>query len=126
MRTMTQAAEPAEPDTLVARARQLRRDQTDAERLLWGHLRARRLGGVKFRRQDPRAPYIVDFICLERRLVVDLDGSRHGDDKAIAYDGRRSAFLNAQGFRVLRFWNTDVLKHLDGVLDDIRRELEAP
>ena len=122
---MTQAAEPAEPDTLIYRARHLRRGQTDAERLLWGHLRARRLGGFKFRRQEPRAPFIVDFVCLERRLVVELDGSQHGEDAAVAYDVRRTAVLNAQGFRVLRFWNTDVLKHLDGVLDDIRRELEA-
>ncbi len=112
-------------DELLERARRLRREQSDAERLLWGHLRARRLGGFKFRRQAPRAPFIVDFVCAERRLVVELDGSQHGADAAVAYDVRRTATLNARGLRVVRYWNHDVLKHLRFVLDDILRELEA-
>ncbi|MCC6919425.1 MAG: endonuclease domain-containing protein [Alphaproteobacteria bacterium] len=110
---------------LVTRARRLRQEQTDAERLLWGHLRARRLGGYKFKRQDPRSPFIVDFLCAERGLVVELDGSQHGEDVALAYDAWRTVRLNAEGLRVIRFWNSDVLKHLRFVLDDILRALEA-
>jgi very-short-patch-repair endonuclease len=110
---------------LVSYARRLRREQTDAERLLWGHLRDRRLNGFKFRRQVPAAPFIVDFVCIERGLVVELDGSQHGEDRALAYDARRTAVLNARGMRVLRFWNEDVLKDLTGVLNAILFELEV-
>jgi very-short-patch-repair endonuclease len=110
---------------LVSYARDLRREQTDAERLLWGHLRDRRLNGFKFRRQVPSEPFIVDFACIERGLVVELDGSQHGEDRALAYDERRTAVLNARGMRVMRFWNEDVLKDLSGVLNVILFELEA-
>ena len=110
---------------LVSYARRLRREQTDAERLLWGHLRDRRLNGFKFRRQAPSAPFIVDFFCVERGLVVELDGSQHGEDRALKYDARRTVVLNAKGLRVVRFWNEDVLKDLRGVLDMILFELEA-
>ncbi|MFT3810557.1 MAG: DUF559 domain-containing protein [Micropepsaceae bacterium] len=109
---------------LVERARRLRREQTDAERLLWGHLRARRLNGFRFKRQDPHAPFIVDFVCPERGLVVELDGSQHGEDAALAYDARRTALLERNGLKVLRFWNSDVIGNLHGVLDTILRELE--
>ncbi len=109
---------------LVARARRLRREQTDAERLLWGYLRARRLNGFRFKRQAPRAPYIVDFICSDRSLVIELDGSQHGADAALAYDARRTVLLEREGLRVLRFWNSDVMQNLHGVLDTILIELE--
>ncbi len=109
---------------LTARARRLRRDQTDAERLLWGHLRDRRLGGFKFKRQSPRPPYVVDFICAEQGLVVELDGGQHGEDKGLAYDARRTRVLNARGLRVLRFWNGDVMSNLHGVLEVILRALQ--
>lgn len=109
---------------LVERARRLRREQTDAERLLWGHLRARRLNGFRFKRQDPRAPFIVDFVCPERGLVVELDGGQHGADAAVAYDARRTAVLERGGLKVLRFWNSDVIGNLHGVLDTILLELE--
>ena len=113
-----------EKHDLVARARRLRREQTDAERLLWGQLRDRRLAGFKFRRQAPRAPFIVDFVCAERGLVVELDGSQHGEAKAVDYDARRSAVLARDGLRVVRFWNEDVLTNLRGVVDAILWELE--
>ena len=109
---------------LVARARRLRREQTDAERLLWGHLRGRRLNGYRFKRQDPRAPFIVDFVCAERALVVELDGGQHGADAALAYDARRTALLERDGLRVIRFWNDEVMSNLHGVLDIILFELE--
>jgi len=108
---------------LVERARRLRREQTDAERLLWGHLRSRRLNGYRFKRQDPRAPFIVDFICTERGLVVELDGGQHASDEALAYDARRTRFLERDGLKVIRFWNSDVLNNLHGVLDIILFEL---
>lgn len=109
---------------LVARARRLRREQTDAERLLWGQLRGRRLNGFRFKRQDPRAPFIVDFVCAERALVVELDGGQHGEDAALAYDARRTAMLTRDGLRVIRFWNSDVMGNLRGVVETILFELE--
>ena len=112
------------PPDLLARARHLRRAQTDAERLLWGQLRDRRLAGFKFRRQAVKPPYIVDFVCIARRLVVELDGSQHGEDAALAYDARRTARLEAEGLRVVRFWNSDVMGNLRGVVDAILFELE--
>ncbi len=98
--------------TISPHAARLRRDATDAEQALWWQLRARRLGGHKFRRQWTIGPYIVDFCCLESRLIVEVDGGQHTAER----DRARSRFLAAQGFRVLRFWNNDVLGNLDGVL----------
>ncbi|MFZ6046614.1 endonuclease domain-containing protein [Pseudomonas sp. CR3202] len=98
-------------------ARQLRATQTDAERLLWQHLRCRQLLGLKFRRQRPIGRYIVDFICFERMLVVELDGGQHLENSA---DQARDQWLSAKGFQVLRFWNHDVLQQTEAVLDAIR------
>ena len=104
-------------------ARRLRREQTNVERKLWYKLRDRRIDGFKFRRQQPIGPYIVDFVCFETKLVVELDGGQHADDKNAAADAVRTAFLKSQGFRVLRFWNLDLIESFDGVLDRIWREL---
>ena len=98
-------------------ARMLRRDLTDAERKLWYGLRDRRLKGRKFRRQYAIGRYVVDFVCLEEMLVVEVDGGQHAD--AAAEDAVRSNWLEGQSFRVLRFWNNDVLKNIDGVLTQI-------
>ncbi len=95
-------------------ARTLRATSTDAERKLWAALRNRRFANAKFRRQHSIGPYIADFACVAARLVVKLDGSQHTD--AAAYDERRSAMMAEHGWRVLRFWNADVLTNLDGVL----------
>ena len=95
-------------------ARDLRANSTDAERALWQHLRAYRLRGHKFRRQAPIGRYIVDFVCFETRLVIELDGGQHAERSK--YERDRTAWLREQGFRVLRFWNTDVLNNLDGVM----------
>ena len=102
----------------VETARRLRRDQTDAESRLWQQLRDRRLQGWKFRRQVPVGRYFADFVCIEARLVVELDGSQHGETRA-DYDRLRTESLNAAGFRVMRFWNNDVFENLDGVMTAI-------
>jgi very-short-patch-repair endonuclease len=103
-------------------ARALRRRMTDAERRLWYHLRDHRLPGFKFRRQHPIGPYIVDFVCLEHRLVVELDGGQHAADPD---DPVREAFLRGKGYRMLRFWNNEVLKHTAAVCESIHREMSV-
>jgi len=103
------------------RARQLRNNPTDAERLLWQHLRLRQVGGHKFRRQQPLGPYIVDFVCLEKRLVLEVDGGQHGEQ--IAYDTERSAWLEARGFRVVRFWDHEILREIGAVKEVIWKAL---
>ena len=99
------------------RARALRRRMTDAERLLWRHLRNRELGGWKFRRQYPVGPFIVDFICVEKNVVIEVDGGQHAENEAL--DIQRSAYLNKMGYRVLRFWNNEVLQETEAVLTAI-------
>jgi very-short-patch-repair endonuclease len=94
-------------------ARRLRRDATDVEQAMWYLLRDRRLAGVKFRRQVPIGPYVADFACIAHRIVVELDGGQHSDN---VRDGRRDAFLEAEGWQVLRFWNNDVTQNRAGVL----------
>ena len=96
-------------------ARTLRRNMTDAEQRLWYHLRAHRFDGEKFRRQQPIGGYVVDFVHFGGRVIVEADGSQHGDER----DQRRDAWLNAQGFTVLRFWNNDILRDTDAVLASI-------
>ena len=103
------------------RARELRRSSTPAERLLWSRLRDRRVDGFKFRRQYPVEGFIVDFLCAEKSLVIEIDGGQH--QTTTEYDARRTEALNGSGYRVLRFWNNEVLEQLDGVLDVIHREL---
>lgn len=93
---------------------------TDAEERLWFHLRNRRLGGHKFRRQVTIHPYIVDFLCIEKRLIVEADGSQHSEN----VDARRTAFLELQGYRLVRFWNSEILSNTEGVLEAIRLALE--
>ena len=105
-------------------ARTLRHHQTDTERELWHLLRDRELSGYKFRRQVPLGPYVADFVCLSARLIVELDGGQHGEQ--ITYDSERTKWLEAQDFRVLRFWNNQVFEERDAVLATILSELIAP
>jgi very-short-patch-repair endonuclease len=98
-------------------ARTLRKQMTDAERLLWRHLRNRELGGWKFRRQYPVGSFIVDFICVEKNVVIEVDGGQHAENEAL--DLQRSAYLNKMGYRVLRFWNNEVLQETEAVLEAI-------
>jgi very-short-patch-repair endonuclease len=102
----------------LAYAKDLRRAMTDAEARLWYHLRAHRFFGLKFKRQKPLGPYIVDFVCMEHRLVVELDGSQHVE--GARYDEARDAWLASQGFKVLRFWNDEALRGTEAVLESIR------
>ncbi len=106
-------------------ARELRFNSTDAERLLWRHLRDRRLQGCKFRRQHPVGAFIADFACLDARLVVELDGGQHFELSAQAADLRRTAVLQAAGFAVLRFDNRQVLQETQAVLEAIRHWLQT-
>ncbi|MCW8125311.1 endonuclease domain-containing protein [Microbulbifer halophilus] len=107
----------------LARARDLRTNSTEAEKRLWYYLRARRFMGLKFRRQQPIGSYIVDFLCLDLKLIIELDGGRHSEQGA--YDRRRDTWLQNQGFRVLRFWNNQVLSETPAVLEAIRHEALA-
>lgn len=106
----------------IHRARELRRRMTDAERFIWSKLRNRRFGRFKFRRQVPLGPYIVDFVCLERRLIVELDGGQHA--RQVAYDEERTRWLAAQGFRVVRVWNHEVWESEEAVEEFLWRELQ--
>jgi very-short-patch-repair endonuclease len=101
----------------------LRKNMTDAEQLLWQHLRAHRLGGAKFKRQQPIGPYIVDFVDFSARLIVEADGEQHNES---ASDSTRDAWLKAQEFRILRFWNNEILACTDEVLERIWTELGSP
>ena len=107
----------------LAKAKRLRRDLTDAERVMWQLLRSRQLEGAKFRRQQPIGPFIVDFVCFSAGLVVEADGGQHSDSEP---DVRRTAFLQSKGYRVLRFWNNDILENLEGVADSILAALVSP
>jgi len=102
-------------------ARALRNNATGPERILWSRLRKRGLGGFRFRRQRPIGPYICDFVCLSEKVIIELDGSQHVGQSA--YDLRRDAVLRSNGFRVLRFWNGDVVQRLDVVLETIHEAL---
>jgi very-short-patch-repair endonuclease len=102
-----------------ANAKRMRKEMTDAERKLWGCLRAHRLMGLGFRRQVPIAGYIVDFACPDHKLIVEVDGSQHGNDTDLAYDAARTRLLEQDGWTVLRFWNDDVLRDIDNVCQHI-------
>ena len=106
----------------IARARRLRRGDNIAEATLWNELRGRKLGGYKFVRQFPIGPYFADFLCRERKLVVELDGSQHADSQ---YDRQRDEFMRSKGFSILRFWSHHVLKHRASVCDTILAALDG-
>ena len=103
-------------------ARRLRHRSTDAERRLWALLRDRRLAGYKFRRQHPIGSFVVDFACTKYRLIVEADGGQHAENIA---DDQRTALLKRQGWRVIRFWNNDILGNAEGVIETILRTLRA-
>ena len=105
------------------RARLLRKSFTDAELRMWQLLRNRNLQRFKFRRQHPIGPYIADFVCLEQRIVIEVDGSQHAQQAK--YDSERAVYLEAAGYRVLRFWDNDVLAHADSVMQSIYNTLSS-
>jgi very-short-patch-repair endonuclease len=106
-----------------ARARAMRRAPTEAELRLWRLLRDRRLNGLKFRRQVPIGPYIVDFLCISAQLIVEADGSQHGES---IRDERRDAFLARQGWAMLRLWNHDIQRNRESVIDTILARAGLP
>jgi len=106
---------------ITENARGLRKTMTDVERLLWLRLRGEQLG-VKFRRQHPLLSFVLDFVCLDLKLIVELDGSQHAD--AQSYDDYRTKCLNDAGYLVLRFWNNQVIEELEGVVEEIYRQIE--
>ena len=108
-------------DFKTERARLLRQNSTNVERRLWYRLRSRSINGYKFVRQEPVGPYIVDFICREKRLIVELDGGQHADSQR---DKVRDKWLVDHGYRVMRFWNNDVMKNIEGVLETIATALD--
>lgn len=110
--------------TKTNRARRLRQDSTNAELRLWNRLRSRAICGQKFVRQEPVGQYVVDFICRERRLIVEIDGGQHNAE----YDRARDTSLHECNYHVLHFWNNDVMKNIDGVLETIAaaHSVEAP
>ncbi|MGH8146542.1 MAG: endonuclease domain-containing protein [Rhodanobacteraceae bacterium] len=117
---MPRRINPPLPIQTLEHARSMRPTGTDAGHKLWQRLRASQLNGFKFRRQYPIPPYIVDFACLKPRVVVELDGSQHGGEQ----DATRTHFLRAQGFRVMRFWDNDVLRQTDAILEAILSAVE--
>ena len=116
---------PYTPRKTVRRARSLRRHQTEAEKRLWGYLRDRRLNGFKFVRQEPVGPFIADFLCREKLLIVEVDGATHSEDNEIQYDERLTRYLTSEGYRVLRVQNVDVYRNLTDVLDMVLMALEG-
>ncbi len=108
----------------IARARQLRLDATEFEKRLWWKLRELKQIGYHFRRQAPFRGYTLDFVEHNAKLVIELDGSQHGEDESRTHDERRDHVLGAHGYRTLRFWNTDVIENIDGVIEGIIRALQ--
>ncbi len=102
---------------IVAIARKLRHDLTDAEKYLWYCLQNKNLGGLKFRKQSPIGKYIVDFVCFEKKVVIEIDGGQHAANKAA--DAIRDEWLSSQGFKILRFWNNEIMQNRDAALQKI-------
>jgi very-short-patch-repair endonuclease len=111
------------PSLAKARARAMRHESTDAETALWRLLRDRRLASLKWRRQVPLGDFIVDFVCLEHRVIVECDGSQHAENQ---YDDGRDAWLRSQGFAIVRFWNHEVLRERANVIDTILARCGVP
>lgn len=109
---------------LLSHARRMRHEPTDAERKFWFAVRAHGFGGHKFKRQYPIGPYIADFVCLESHLIIELDGGQHSQQAG--YDAERTAYLQTRGFRVLRYWNDEFLRHQADILEDVWRALKSP
>ena len=109
---------------ILNNAKELRRREntTEAEKLMWYYLKNKQMNNCRFRRQCPMGNYIVDFVCMEKKLIIELDGSQHNEEKAIKYDEERTEYLNSLGYKVLRFWDNDVFKNMKDVLETIYEE----
>ena len=109
---------------LNIKARELRKNMTSQERKLWNILKNRQFYGYRFRRQFPIGSYIVDFVCREKKIIIELDGGQHNQSSEIQYDLKRTKFLESEGYIVLRFWNNDIDKNLAGIYKDLQRIFE--
>ncbi|HCB11674.1 MAG TPA: DNA (cytosine-5-)-methyltransferase [Cyanobacteria bacterium UBA11991] len=105
-------------------AKKLRNNMTPQEKKLWYYLRNRQIYNCRFRRQSPIGNYIVDFICREKKLIIEIDGGQHNEDKNILYDQKRTEFLQSQGYTVIRFWNNEINDNIEGVLNEIAKYLK--
>ena len=105
-------------------ARELRKNQTPQEAKLWNLLRNHQFYGYEFRRQYPIGDYIADFICRKKKIIIELDGGHHNEDKNLINDSKRTEFLNSLGYKVLRFWNNEVDNNIEGVFNVIKNELD--
>jgi len=112
--------------TLKQRRRELRRNQTEAEKALWAHLRNKQFFGMKFFRQYSIGPYILDFYCPSMKLAVELDGGQHNQCESKEYDAIRSEYLKAQGIEVIRFWNHEVLHDMESILSELGLKVTPP
>jgi very-short-patch-repair endonuclease len=110
-------------DNLSPLAKKLRKQFTDTERLLWQYLRAKQLEGLKFRRQQPIGSYIVDFVCFEKKVIIELDGGQHTKPEQRQKDMQRDKWFEGQGYKLLRFWDNEVLTNIRGVLEKIWRNV---
>ncbi len=108
---------------IIQRARTLRKNMTKQERILWQFLRKKSINNLKFRRQYPIGKYIVDFICNEKKIIIEIDGGQHNEVKNIAYDKERTKYLESKGYKVIRFWNNDIDNNIEGVYQEILKFL---
>ena len=106
------------------KARKLRQNLTEQEAVMWHLLRNRGLNGYKFRRQYPIGSYVVDFVCRELKLIIELDGGQHNEPENIEYDKKRTQYLNEKGYKVVRFWNNEIDENLEGVYQSILKVLD--
>lgn len=104
-------------DEKYLKARNLRKNSTPHERIMWNLLKNRQLNGMKFVRQYPIGKYIADFVCRDKKLVIELDGGQHNEDKNIIYDNERTKFIESKGYKIIRFWNNEIDSNLDGVYE---------
>ena len=110
--------------SLTGLAKSLRKRSTEAEKIVWQKIRAGQLNGFKFKRQQPIGPYIVDYVCFEKNLIIEIDGGQHAVEKD--KDIKRDTWLQSEGFVVTRFWNNEIFENLEGVLETIIKKIEAP
>ena len=109
----------------TARAKSLRSEMPEAEHRLWYFIRKKQLDGFQFRKQHPVGPYITDFACVKKNLIIEVDGATHSTDEEREYDTRRTRYLESKGWKVIRYPNEDIYKHIDDVLDDITAHLKG-
>lgn len=105
-------------------AKMLRKNSTMQEKRLWNLLKNRQFHNLRFKRQDPIGNYIVDFVCPEIKLIIEIDGGQHNEPENIEYDHQRTEFLESNGYRIIRFWNNDIYKNINGVIEEIEKYIK--